>query len=230
MPERQLSAADKGWSWVVLTGSFGAHMISGCFMYAVGVIHNAILERFNEDVGKTSWASSVYLGMVSLTGLGAGMAYLAGAVIIGYNFHHKRNVASGIAASGCGVGTFILAPVVEAAREEYGNRGFFFIIAGQLAYAVFLGLYSGCCYSIINTLIIKLVGLEELATSFGTCMFFAGVGALIGPPAAGSCITIASGLGVAVAYFKRTKTEECTGTDDLEIPTVSRTITTGVIE
>ncbi|XP_021374582.1 monocarboxylate transporter 4-like [Mizuhopecten yessoensis] len=416
MRERRLSVADKGWSWAVMAGSFGAHMVSGCFLYAVGVIHNAILERFDEEVGKTAWAAGLFLGMLSLTGvlasalinryscrvtmiigaiimssgfavcavvpsldlvilffggiggIGGGLTYSASVVVLGFNFHYKRNIASGIAVSGCGVGVFVLAPVVEAAREAYGNRGFFFIIAGialhhalfgclffpskleserkqirhqkslskksknrfyilktilhsfailkqlsllcfclsmffacvgiylvyvhfpryviemgssplnasflmaigglcncisrvlvgmaansesinenvmyfgtfgllglstllfplyaftyggQLAYAIFLGLYSGCCYSIINTLIIQLVGIEELATGFGICMFFCGIGSIIGPPLAGAivdnggsyensfilagfCITIAAVLGLAVSCFNKT--------------------------
>lgn len=63
-----LSKPDEGWAWVVMVGSFGAHVVSGCFLYAVGVIHNALLDRFDEDVSKTAWASGIYLGMVSLTG------------------------------------------------------------------------------------------------------------------------------------------------------------------
>ncbi|OWF41473.1 Monocarboxylate transporter 12 [Mizuhopecten yessoensis] len=416
MREYRLSVADKGWSWVVMAGSFGAHMIAGSFQCAVGVIHNAILERFNEDVGKTSWASSVYLGMLSvigvlasalinlyscrvtmfigaflmttgfvicalvpsldlfiiffggLGGIGTGLTYAASVVILGFNFRQNRNIACGIAVSGAGVGTLVLTPVIEAAREEYGNSGFFFIIAGiafhqaffgflffpseleseqkesrhrntiskhkhavvnnvlhsiailknipmlcicismffacagvylmyvlfpnyviqmgsssldasfllsvsgvfdcigrfltgivahdenidelviyfgsfgvlglstllfplygstyggQLAYAVFLGLYSGSCYSVINTLIVQLVGLKELATGFGACLFFCGVGSLLGPPAAGSCITTAAVLGLAVAYCK--KPEEAFAANNPEIPTVSKTVTT----
>ncbi|XP_033756573.1 monocarboxylate transporter 14-like isoform X2 [Pecten maximus] len=416
MRKRRLSVADTGWSWAVMAGSFGAHMVSGCFLYAVGVIHNAILERFDEDVGKTAWAAGIYLGMVSLTGvlasalinryscrvtmiigaiimsggfcicavvpsldwvilffggiggIGGGLTYSASVIVLGFNFHYKRNIASGVAVSGCGVGTFVLAPAVEAARETYGNSGVFFIISGialhqalfgslffpskleterkqirhqnsinkksknrfailrtivhsfailrelsllcfclsmffacvgiylvyvhfprytiemgstplnasflmsvsglcncisrvlagmaansesinenvmyfgtfgllgistlllplyaytyggQLAFAVFLGLYSGCCYSIINTLIIQLVGIEELATGFGICMFFCGIGSVIGPPLAGAivdhggsyeysfmlagfCITMAAVLGLAISCFNKT--------------------------
>ncbi|XP_060083566.1 monocarboxylate transporter 9-like [Ylistrum balloti] len=427
MRERRLSVADTGWSWAVMAGSFGAHMVSGCFLYAVGVMHNAILERFQEDVGKTAWAAGLYLGMVSLTGivagalinryscrvtmfigaiimssgfgisafvpsldwvifffggiggLGGGLTYSASVVVLGFNFQYKRNIASGIAVSGCGVGTFVLAPAVEAARETYGNRGVFLIISGialhqalfgclffpskleserkqirnqksidkksenrfvllstichsfailrklsllcfcmsmffacvgiylvyvhfpryaiemgstplnasilmaisglcncagrvlagmaansdsidenlmyfgcfgllglstllfplygltyggQLAFAVFLGLYSGCCYSIINTLIIQLVGIEELATGFGICMFLCGIGSIVGPPLAGAivdnggsyensfilagfCITIAAILGLMIACFN--KTEQPFAHDDQEI-------------
>ncbi|XP_033758327.1 monocarboxylate transporter 4-like [Pecten maximus] len=382
MRERGLTEADKGWSWVVMASSVGSHVITGGFQYSIGVIHNAFLERFDKSVENTSWATSLFVATLSLTGvlasvlinwsscrvtmiigslvmtagfitcafvpslelailfyggvagIGAGMVYLSSVVVIGFNFNRRRNIASGVAVSGSGIGTFLLSPVIEAAREEYGNREFLLIIAGialhgaflgcmffpseleyrqkqirhqnskyrkkftiltnishsfailkhisllslcfsmffactgiflvyvhfvryaiemgasalnssfllsvtgvcdcvsrvltgvaandeyideivmyfgtfgllgistlifplygstyggQLTYAMFLGLYSGCCYSIMNTLIIQLVGVEKLATGYGTCMFFSGAGALIGPPAAGRYVSI----------------------------------------
>ncbi|XP_069140900.1 monocarboxylate transporter 12-like [Argopecten irradians] len=435
MPDRRLSrlsVADKGWSWAVMAASFGSSMITGCFQCAVGVIHNALLERFDEDVEKTSWASSLYLGMLSITGVlasvlinrfscrvttivgavmmvasfitcaylpslnlvivfygvfagvGTGLVYSASVVVLGFNFHRKRNIATGIAVSGCGVGTFVLAPAIEAAREEYGNNGFFFIVAaialqgvvfgclffpselesehqqmkytksnqeqkcdilksalpsfgllknipylclcvsmflacagvylvyvhlpryaiemgasslsaaflisvsgvcdcvsriltgmaaqdedideiviyfgtfgllglstllvplyattytGQLVYAVLFGMYSGCCYSVMNTIIIDLVGVSELANGVGIYLFFCGVGSLIGPPIAGAvidhtgsyensfllagaCITMAAVLGLTIVYFKKTK-EQVFTTEDIEIPSVTRSI------
>ncbi|XP_033759009.1 monocarboxylate transporter 3-like [Pecten maximus] len=429
MRERPLTEADKGWSWVVMASSFGSHVITGGFQYSIGIVHNAFLERFGDNVQNTSWATSLFVATLSLTGvlasalinwsscratmvigslimtggfitcafvpslelavifygvvsgIGAGLIFLPASVVLGFNFRRRRNLASGVAVSGNGVGTFLVALIIEAAREEYGNRGLFFIIAGislqgaflgcllfpseleirqkqiryqntsytnksdilnnilqsfvilknisflclcvsmfisytgiylvyvhfvryaiemgasslnssflvsvtgvcdcisrfltgltanvedidenvmffgtfgllgistlifplygstyggQLTYAVFLGLYSGCCYSILNTLIIQRVGVEKLATGYGTCMFFSGAGALVGPPAAGaiidytgsyensfllagSCITVASILGVVSAYFR--KSDNSYTTDLSEVPTVSR--------
>ncbi|XP_069141063.1 monocarboxylate transporter 12-like [Argopecten irradians] len=426
----QLSVADTGWSYIILVSSFCGQMITGGFYYAVGVIHIATLDRFDEDVGKTSWASSLYMSLTTLTGVlasafinmyscrvtmiigsifmtvgfiicafvqsldlviiffggivgfGAGLCYLTSAVIIGFNFNKRRNMASGISASGVGVGVFILAPLIESAREEYGSSGFFFILAGvalhcaifgclffpselevnsskqinnrnnvlsrksnilnnvfqsfkiirhkplfcfcvsmffasfgislvsvhfpnyakengasastvsvllslngisscvsrtlagiathnneinemilyfgtfgllgistmlfplfaytyegQVVYAVILGLYSGCFNSVINTIIIKLVGIGDLATGYGMTLFFYGIGSLIGAPIAGtiidfagsygssfllagSCITMSALLGIATQCFKRT------GQDNTEapIPTVAEMV------
>jgi len=61
-----LTKPDQGWAWVVMFASFGAHIVSGCFAYAVGIVHSAILDRFQEDVTKTSWAGALFLCLMSL--------------------------------------------------------------------------------------------------------------------------------------------------------------------
>jgi len=259
------------------------------------------------------------------------LTYSAHIFVLGFNFEKKRNFASGVAVSGCGVGTFIMAPALQASREAYGNTGLFYICAGislqhcvfgalffpsyleahrkelhkdliknvggsktplsrnivhywktlrnlplislclsmffanlgiyllyvhfpeyvvttnssamkasyllsisgicnclarllvgmaanshdidetliyfgtfallgissvlfpfyatsfpgQIAFAVLLGLYAGCCYSVINTLTIQIAGIVNLASAMGLIFFFTGAGTLIGPPLAG---------------------------------------------
>ena len=41
--------------------------------------------------------------------------------------------------SGCGFGTLLFAPLLEAAREKYGNSGFFLILAGLSFHQVLFG-------------------------------------------------------------------------------------------
>ena len=59
---------DQGWAWVVMVASFGAHIVHGFFLYAIGILNVAFLENFQEDVGKTSWACGMFLGLYSLSG------------------------------------------------------------------------------------------------------------------------------------------------------------------
>ena len=53
---------------MVMIGSFGAHIVHGFFLYAIGILNVAFLENFQEDVGKTSWACGIFLGLFSLAG------------------------------------------------------------------------------------------------------------------------------------------------------------------
>ena len=67
----KLTEPDKGWSWMVMIGSFGAHVVSGTFMYAAGITHNSLLERFHDDpnkVSKTSWAGGMFLFLLAFGG------------------------------------------------------------------------------------------------------------------------------------------------------------------
>jgi len=56
---------------------------------------------------------------------------------------------------------------------------------GQAVFAVCLGLYSGCCYALLNTLCLLSVDISFLATAFGAVLFSTGIGTFIGPPVAG---------------------------------------------
>ncbi|KAJ8317706.1 hypothetical protein KUTeg_005610 [Tegillarca granosa] len=363
------TAPDKGWAWVVMVSSFGIHVINGCFLYCVGIIHIALLSKFGEPVAYTSWAGAILLCLISSTGplssfmmnrfncritimtggviltlgcfisaflpslawviltygVGSGLTYSASVVVLGFNFQKQRNIAGGVAVSGCAVGTFLFAPIITAVEEEYGYEGLFIILAGisfhqclfgalcrpsylenkrklelykqdassvlenilihlkllkngsflfmclsmfswsigvymaflhlphyaetrnstpmqaswlisaagicgfvsriltgvaanseniselllycgsfgmlglstvlfpfysfsfvgQLFYAIILGLYSGNCYAIINSINLSIVGMENLATAYGMEMFFCGIGTLLGPPFAG---------------------------------------------
>ncbi|XP_060068414.1 monocarboxylate transporter 12-like [Ylistrum balloti] len=360
-------------------------------LFLSGILASVLIKRFSCRVTMFIRVFLMSVGFIicafvffgGVHSIGSGLVYSSAYIIIGYNFHHNRKIANGIAVSGVGIGTLVLAPVAEAARKEYGNTGFFFILAGialqealfcslffpseletrqkiryqnmtcknnmtvlnnmlesfrilkhksllclcvslffsnlgislvyvhlpryaiekgsssmdasflvsvygildfisrilvgfatqdenideiviyfgtfgllglstlffplyastyggRLTYAVFFGLYSGCYTVLINSLIIHLLGIENLATGLGLYLFFSGCGSTIGPVIAGaiidytgsyensflfagSCITVASILGIVVQRFK--KTAKPFPTDDRVIPTVSGTVT-----
>ncbi|KAJ8319746.1 hypothetical protein KUTeg_001333 [Tegillarca granosa] len=64
---REGTKPEKGWSWMVMITSLGMHTVNGCFIYAMGIIHNALLDQFEESVTLTSWAGSLVLRLVSFT-------------------------------------------------------------------------------------------------------------------------------------------------------------------
>ena len=77
--------------------------------------------------------------LIFFTGIGAGLCYSSHVIILGFNFYNRLNLASGIAVSGCGVGTLFFAPLMEVAREIYGNSGLFLILAGLSFHHVLFG-------------------------------------------------------------------------------------------
>ncbi|XP_045188862.2 monocarboxylate transporter 12-B-like isoform X1 [Mercenaria mercenaria] len=62
------SDLDTGWAWVVLFASFGTFCLLGGKMYAVGIIHSALLERYSKSVSLTSWAGALHTALFSLGG------------------------------------------------------------------------------------------------------------------------------------------------------------------
>jgi MFS family permease len=67
-----------------------------------------------------------------IAGLGLGVIYVTAVVSIAFWFEHKRTFATGIGASGTGIGTFIYAPFTQWLISYYGWRGATLILGGTL--------------------------------------------------------------------------------------------------
>jgi len=74
-----------------------------------------------------------------IAGIGLAFVYVPATVIPSFWFEKKRALATGIAVSGSGLGTFALAPLLEYLLEEYGWRGSFLIMAGMSLNMLFFG-------------------------------------------------------------------------------------------
>ncbi|XP_053292602.1 monocarboxylate transporter 12-B isoform X1 [Pleuronectes platessa] len=84
----------------------------------------------------SSFASSLeylYSSLGILTGLGFALSYTPAIAMVGRYFNERKALAYGIAQSGCGIGTFILAPVVQLLIEQYSWRGALLILGGFVA-------------------------------------------------------------------------------------------------
>lgn len=65
-------------------------------------------------------------------GIGLGIGYVTAVVSIAFWFDKKRTFATGIGASGTGIGTFLYAPFTQFLIETFGWRGTCLILAGTL--------------------------------------------------------------------------------------------------
>ncbi|XP_014010476.1 monocarboxylate transporter 12-B [Salmo salar] len=81
----------------------------------------------------SSFATSLeylYLTLGVLTGLGFALSYTPAVAMVGSYFNERKALAYGIAMSGTGIGTFILAPAVHLLIEHYSWRGALLILGG----------------------------------------------------------------------------------------------------
>ncbi|XP_058836879.1 monocarboxylate transporter 14-like isoform X2 [Topomyia yanbarensis] len=74
----------------------------------------------------------LYFTFGILAGLGLGVGYVTAVVSIAFWFDKRRTFATGIGASGTGIGTFLYAPFTQWLIEIFGWRGTTLILAGTL--------------------------------------------------------------------------------------------------
>lgn len=65
------------------------------------------------------------------SGIGSGLTYNTAVIAVGLNFDKKRNLATGIAVSGCGIGTITFAPVLMFVESRHGYRGLLLVLASM---------------------------------------------------------------------------------------------------
>uniref|UniRef100_A0A3P8XCA7 Major facilitator superfamily (MFS) profile domain-containing protein n=1 Tax=Esox lucius TaxID=8010 RepID=A0A3P8XCA7_ESOLU len=97
-----------------------------------------ILGGFLSSIGLvlSSFATSLeylYLTLGVLTGVGFALCYTPAIAMVGSYFCERKAMAYGIAMSGSGIGTFILAPVVQLLIEQYSWRGALLILGGVVS-------------------------------------------------------------------------------------------------
>ncbi|XP_077438200.1 monocarboxylate transporter 12-B-like isoform X2 [Vanacampus margaritifer] len=72
----------------------------------------------------------LYISLGIFTGLGFALSYTPSIAMVGRYFSKRKALAYGIAQSGSGIGTFILAPVVQVLIDHYSWRGAMLVLGG----------------------------------------------------------------------------------------------------
>ncbi|KAM4715129.1 monocarboxylate transporter 12-B [Anableps anableps] len=84
----------------------------------------------------SSFATSLellYFTMGVFTGLGFALCYTPAIALVGCYFQRRKALAFGVAMSGSGIGTFVLAPVVQVLIDLYAWRGALLILSAFVA-------------------------------------------------------------------------------------------------
>nr|XP_040224398.2 uncharacterized protein LOC120950448 [Anopheles coluzzii]XP_040224400.2 uncharacterized protein LOC120950448 [Anopheles coluzzii]XP_040224401.2 uncharacterized protein LOC120950448 [Anopheles coluzzii]XP_040224402.2 uncharacterized protein LOC120950448 [Anopheles coluzzii]XP_049462813.1 uncharacterized protein LOC120950448 [Anopheles coluzzii] len=81
----------------------------------------------------------LYFTFGILSGVGLGFGYVTVVVCVAFWFDKRRTFATGIGASGTGIGTFVYAPLTQWLINNFGWRGTTLILAGTLFNMVAMG-------------------------------------------------------------------------------------------
>ncbi|XP_052896543.1 uncharacterized protein LOC128303587 [Anopheles moucheti] len=81
----------------------------------------------------------LYFTFGILSGVGLGFGYVTVVVSVAFWFDKRRTFATGIGASGTGIGTFVYAPLCQWLIKNFGWRGATLILAGTLFNMIAMG-------------------------------------------------------------------------------------------
>ncbi|XP_075535622.1 monocarboxylate transporter 13-like [Dermacentor variabilis] len=134
-------------SWISSI-TFGCYLISSPVASGLtiryGCRHIAILGSVMSSFGLfiSVYATGIkflYFSLGLITGTGFGFTLLPAIVCVTSYFDRRRSLATGITVCGSGVGTFVMAPLVQALVRAYGWKGTLIICSGLSLQGVVAG-------------------------------------------------------------------------------------------
>ncbi|XP_077206450.1 monocarboxylate transporter 12 isoform X3 [Paroedura picta] len=132
VPRKGLSASppDGGWGWMIVIGCFLVTICTRAVTRCISIFFVEFQTYFAQDYARTAWIHSIVDCATMLCGLGFALCYSPAIAMVGKYFSKRKALAYGIAMSGSGIGTFILAPVVQLLIEQFSWRGALLILGG----------------------------------------------------------------------------------------------------
>ncbi|KAJ7324167.1 hypothetical protein JRQ81_017187 [Phrynocephalus forsythii] len=124
------SPPDGGWGWMIVIGCFLVTICTRAVTRCISIFFVEFQTYFAQDYARTAWIHSIVDCATMLCGLGFALSYSPAIAMVGNYFNKRKALAYGIAMSGSGIGTFILAPVVQLLIEQFSWRGALLILGG----------------------------------------------------------------------------------------------------
>ncbi|XP_047206997.1 monocarboxylate transporter 12-B-like isoform X2 [Girardinichthys multiradiatus] len=119
-----------GWGWIVVAGCFLATICIRAVTRCISMFFVEFQTHFEQDSSSTAWIHSMIDSTTMLCGLGFALSYTPAIAMVGRYFSERKALAYGIALSGSGIGTFLLAPAVQLFIDHYSWRGALLILGG----------------------------------------------------------------------------------------------------
>ncbi|XP_039565293.1 monocarboxylate transporter 12 isoform X3 [Passer montanus] len=127
---RPAGPPDGGWGWMIVAGCFLVTICTRAVTRCISIFFVEFQAYFGQDYARTAWIHSIVDCATMLCGLGFALCYSPAIAMVGKYFNKRKALAYGIAMSGSGIGTFILAPVVQLLIEQFSWRGALLILGG----------------------------------------------------------------------------------------------------
>uniref|UniRef100_UPI00358E9D42 monocarboxylate transporter 12-like isoform X3 n=1 Tax=Myxine glutinosa TaxID=7769 RepID=UPI00358E9D42 len=119
---------DGGWGWMVVAACFVLMVCTRAVTRCLSIFFVDFQEHFAQSHANTAWINSITDCNTMLFCVGFALCYSPALVMIDRYFGRRRALAMGIGLSGSGVGTFMLAPIIQFMIVKFSWRGALLIL------------------------------------------------------------------------------------------------------
>ncbi|XP_053703793.1 monocarboxylate transporter 12-B-like isoform X2 [Synchiropus splendidus] len=133
------SHREEGRSWTIVSCCFMVMVCTRAVTRCVSIFFVEFQTHFGRDSSATSWLHSLMDCSTMMFGVGFSLCYSPSISLVGVYFPNRRSLAWGVAMSGSGIGTLVLAPLVQVLIQWFSWRGALLLLSAIVAHLCVCG-------------------------------------------------------------------------------------------
>uniref|UniRef100_A0A8C2VGX5 Monocarboxylate transporter 11 n=1 Tax=Chinchilla lanigera TaxID=34839 RepID=A0A8C2VGX5_CHILA len=123
MSPKTAGPPDGGWGWVVAAAAFSVNGLSYGVLRSLGLALPDLAEHFDRSAQDTAWVSALALAVQQAASCGWALAFAPALGTLSRYFSRRRVLAVGLALTGNGASSLLLAPALQLLLDTFGWRG-----------------------------------------------------------------------------------------------------------
>ncbi|XP_046533457.1 monocarboxylate transporter 11 isoform X2 [Equus quagga] len=123
MTPKPAGPPDGGWGWVVAAAAFAVNGLSYGLLRSLGLALPDLAEHFDRSAQDTAWVSALALAVQQAASFGWALVFAPALGTLSRYFSRRRVLAVGLALTGNGASSLLLAPTLQFLLDTFGWRG-----------------------------------------------------------------------------------------------------------
>ncbi|XP_060060244.1 monocarboxylate transporter 11 isoform X2 [Erinaceus europaeus] len=123
MAPKPAGPPDGGWGWVVAASAFAVNGLSYGVLRSLGLVFPDLAEHFDRNAQDTAWVCALALAVQQAASSGWALVFAPALGTLSRYFSSRRVLAVGLALTGNGVSSLLLAPALQLLLDTFGWRG-----------------------------------------------------------------------------------------------------------
>uniref|UniRef100_A0A8C5KN02 Monocarboxylate transporter 11 n=1 Tax=Jaculus jaculus TaxID=51337 RepID=A0A8C5KN02_JACJA len=123
MTPRPAGPPDGSWGWVVAAAAFAVNGLSYGLLRSLGLALPDLADHFERSAQDTAWVSALALAVQQAASSGWALVFAPSLGTLSRYFSRRRVLAVGLALTGNGASSLVLAPALQFLLDNFGWRG-----------------------------------------------------------------------------------------------------------